>query len=337
MRLPVPAATLSPTAARKELRAALELDIEDLLNRGFLWLRTDLLPAMDVLSGPKASPADRKLVAKCSYLVGAIYELTGAPLAALACLKDALKVLPTAAPVWRTLGLIQVDLGKRKEAIRSLERSIDADPSNIEVMMELHQLNDPEVVVHTRYEEGDSFWKVAEAVALGKFKAAHTALKGLDSLEAMQWHARACGAAGDENGLVEWWQKIAAAEGEVVMNLTDWYYLPESAWFNASFWEALLALGERLSPEGDYPCDEGLLEAVPNPPPPSSEAEDDIDARPLTPEERIVVHQRLRLTFEQHRAIASEDVATLEALARQFPAWVELLESIEDLKSDSVS
>jgi tetratricopeptide (TPR) repeat protein len=331
------ARALSPTSARKQLREALDLEIEDLLNNGYQWLRTELLPAIEALSTEKATPADRKLVAKCSYLTGAVYELTGAPLAAITCLKKALKELPHAGPVWHTLGLIQVDLGKRQDAIRSLERSIDAEPSNLEVMMELHQLNDPEVAVQPRYQEGDPLWKAAEAIAGGKLKTAHAALQGLESMEALQWHARACGAADDEAGLVGWWQRIAQGQGEVMMTLADWYYLPEAVWFNASFWEALLAVGARMSPEGDYPCDEGLLAALPNPPSPDEGAEDDeaddIVERPLTPEERAVVSKRIALTFEQHRAIALEDVAALEALLQTYPLWVELAESIDDLKS----
>jgi hypothetical protein len=234
--------TARPTLAeaRRRLRAALGDDGAGLHPHGPAW-RRDLLGASRRLLG-SARPGDRALGARGLALLAELAALYGAPSAARALLREGRRALraPPRARDGRTragsagaANAADVDAGA---ALRAVARALRDHP-------------------RTGHPADERLARDAAAEALRYGGAARSGA-------ALRRRARVLGAAGDVEGALAAWTKLARSRAHVDLEPADWFYLPEALFDDARFWRVLARILPRLRDRAVFVHASGVRDAV---------------------------------------------------------------------------
>lgn len=254
--------THSLNQARNLLRNCKSNGVAWSLGMGYLWFRTQLLPALDQLRISNVL-TDKTLCYHVLLLVGDLYDLVGAPKTSMEYYKRAIELC---GPDWETLcelGDLSFSMGKVREANKYYKKAISINPSNkaFHTNPIIHNTKKPLISI---YQRGDPIWEAIEHIAHFKADRALQLLSDLDSIQSRRCRAMAHGASGNSEAVLDEWRIIATEHGILNLTFGDWFYLPEPVWNNFEFWSILLENSFRISNFGlTY---NALLEALANPP-----------------------------------------------------------------------
>jgi tetratricopeptide (TPR) repeat protein len=274
--------------ARRLVGACDAVDATMVAERGYVWVRERLRPAVALLKG-----ADPALAARGLNVLATMAERNEGYRAALAFLEDSLACDPAYVLSWFDVGYVNQELGKREEARRAYERALELEPLHRQATAMLAVLDDP----------AEPAAPVEAADALAEFDPE----RALAVAGSPYWRACAHGALGDATAALLEWQALARSEGPVRISPAAWYYLADDLFDDPDFWDAMVAMSPRFvnSTGAMHPS---LVEAV-------RTDEDDperLDARVLG------------LMARFHRARSRGDDGERRALAKAWPTWMEV-------------
>lgn len=293
----------SPLAASRDIvRTSLDEGLEWLLNEGYEAVTSVYLPALLTVDGGARTAADKKLAARGWYMLGELRQLLDAPRASIRAYEQCLRQAPGSPEPWAEIGRMHTALGRSRDAAHAVNEAKRLAPGHVD------ELDDMMFWEEARYREGSPVLEAAEALIEGDGERALSLLGGRATVDVRRWRACAHGVCGDLDAITNEWQAISRGRGAVTIGYADWYYLPAAVWGNASFWEALQALGDRLDEEAVFPIDGALSRA-----------------RGLTEA------QKGHLTFARRAAEARRDRDALVELLRARPRWTEVKESLAEL------
>jgi tetratricopeptide (TPR) repeat protein len=287
----------------------------------------DAIRALDV---PHASPGDRTLVAAGYAFKGDVSDWTmHAPRAAARAYRSATRRDPGDAWSWQELGSVLVDVGEYAAASRALRRALALGPDE-DWLHKIEWLSDD---IRERAEplcksgrigpHPAPSWDVCELLARNRPRDALRLLGGKRDVFLRKLRARAYGALGDTDRVVEEWEGIAATGSETEIEPADWFFLPEDAWDRSTFWRALHAMRHRLGYGWSYMHD-AIGRLVPHP-----------ERRRSSEADLKRNRRQLALWFRYEIARTERSPRKALLLAKRYPQWPQAVRLAEKLASRS--
>lgn len=235
---------MNKTEARKILRRTRDIGSQGLADEGSRFVAGPFSEAIRSLGDLNCLERDRYIVSFAYSDVGDVYDYLDAPRAAARAYRSAVKVNPYDTWAWSELGHMLNNMGQRAAGLKALREAqrLGCDSTLLQTYLE-EALDLPFdwVSLHRA-----PIWEVNECLARNQPLAALRLLRGKRRLYLRKLRARAYGAHGDFERMLQEWEGFAAAEGEVAVELADWFYLRDEAWDEPRFWLALYALRDRL-------------------------------------------------------------------------------------------
>lgn len=278
-------------------------------NRGYAWVVANYLPALERFARGARSREDRRFASDGFYALGDLHDFNEAPLAAMRAYRRSAALHGGSFGAWRELGGMLASIGRFDEARRALERALRIAPDDASARTDLDTLLEMPRFLH-RYREGDVLWSACEALARQQPRRALELLGSRRSARARLIRARALGAQGDVEGVVQEWQGLARTRGTVVLSWGDWFFLPMDARRRAELWEAISALGERLG--------SGVFE--------------NLSSLPAQDAGHDAFVSNCLLTARFHAARIRKDLRAARALLREHPEWQAAAALVERLE-----
>jgi hypothetical protein len=133
--------------------------------------------------------------------------------------------------------------------------------------------------------------------------------------------ARAYGALGDSERVVQEWEGIAATGAETEIEPGDWFFLPDVVWDQPRFWHALHAMRHRLGYGWSYVHD-AIDRIVPHP-----------KRRTHSLADLKRNRRQLSLWFRYEIARTERDARKALQLAKRYPQWPQAVRLAKKLAS----
>lgn len=207
----------------------------------------DAIRALDVRG---ASPGDRKLVAAGHVFRGDVSDWTmTAPRAAARAYRAAIRRDPEDAWSWQELARALADVGEYDAAGRALGKALTLNPADDEfgfLAEEIRERGEPYCAKGRIGPHPAPSWDAIELLARNRPREALRLLGGKRDVFLRKLRARAYGALGDSERVVEEWEGIAATGAETEIEPGDWFFLAGNVRDQPSFWRALHAMRHRL-------------------------------------------------------------------------------------------
>lgn len=283
-----------------------------LLDQGYEFLTTSVYPSLENLRSELSrtrSSSDREIVADVHSLLGDLYDLLEAPLAAIKEYGLCVSVEPDHGYAWAELSTMYWKLGDRGRAVAYARRSLEIEQTehareNLDDAMELDEVEYPEGPT------GESIleWFGRELLA-GGFSRIVLGWVEPSSAGMRQVRAQAWGALGQCDNAVAEWMEISRSATSVTLRQGDWFYLPNSVFESPAIWRAFEALGPRLV--GDTQVDPDLVGLVTEP-----------GEHANAPSVR---RRQWDLLIKLHLATACRDQETIRQLCERYPTWTAAL------------
>ncbi|HEX5030242.1 MAG TPA: tetratricopeptide repeat protein [Candidatus Eisenbacteria bacterium] len=209
-----------------------------------------LKDALRTLDQRGASRADRRLVAAGYAFKGDVSDWTmTAPRAAARAYRAATRRDPRDAWSWQELANTLADVGEYDAAGRALGKARSVQPADDGIdwlSEEIRERGEPYCVNGRIGPHPAPSWDACELLASNRPRDALRLLQGKRDVFLRKLRARAHGALGDADRVVEEWEGIARTKAELELEPGDWFFLPEAVWDRPRFWRALYAMRHRL-------------------------------------------------------------------------------------------
>ncbi len=283
------------------------------ISRDYRWFKDKYLPAVCRLE--KAGlKKDHLLLSDCYYMIGDIHDFNRCPRAAIKAYQKSFEWYPQNAAALREMGVMYETIGYYKKAASLIKKAIRVDPNDDFAVADYNCLCSEGTPL---YAKDDLYWQARERLAQDKPNLVLNLLASKRTVEARQIMACAYGMLNDPRSAIEQWRKIAKGNGCIQMWYTDWFYMADSVWENAAFWEiiAQCAKGNRFL-HSVWPIFKELNESI--------AASINQTKNPKT---HLILSNRYNLLLAQyHIARINHDAKLAQKLFKRYPNWPDIEE-----------
>lgn len=284
----------------------------------WVWLTKKFLPALERFKLVAKSEKDFYLISDIYYKLGDIFFFIDAPLLSLKYFKMSINVDPKNCSSYREAGCRFDEIGQYKEAKTYLSKALELCPNDEMSQLDWRIIGKNNIGEEEEplYKEGDKGWEIDELLANGKFRQVLSKLKKVNTLEDRQRRARAYGGLDKKDEVIKEWELMSTMVGEIEIQSSDWFYMPQNVWDNKFFWYAMEKLNGRFL-HGTYPYPDILFKIIPAPK----------KNKRLFPQGLKEHNQRMSLFIQFQIARLTKDIKLSKELAIQYPQWTEVCKS----------
>lgn len=308
---------------RTYLRWNIQRGISWIHYRGYHWFVHQYLPAIQCIEAKVNTPEDYELLSDAYYYVGDVHFFNDAPFAAIRAYKKSVAYDPSQAEVLSEIGRYYSMIGRYAKAQYYLQQALAIRPddpdahSDLEIMK--HDMAHDFVPI---FQKDSLIWKIHECLAQQKFTNVLRLLHDQTSVQASQYRMNVYGALHQPESLLAEWKKIAEAQGGLVMQWRDWFYIKSVIWNSPEFWSIFLQCSHRFQHGGVWCLHESLWTVIPSPKRPKIGSKADL----------LRLQKRLKLYAQYQLARIHHDDRSAESLASSYPQWVEAVQLFKILQ-----
>lgn len=268
---------------------------------GYYWFHNIFMPTLE--KAAETSEISNESLSSCYYIAGDIADANSAPNKALEYYHKALSFNPSCCATYREISNMLCQIGRYDEALEYSDKALALDPDDEHAIGDRDSIfmGDPPL-----YEQGDILWNVCEHLANADPRQALTIVKNMNDIIGLRCKLYCYGALDESDKYLRTWSKLTQISDEIFLELADWFFMPEHIYDSPEVWSILLSSKAEFSGFG------GSIDSLQN----------NRTYRDLTTNERI------RLSFQLQKYIASKNNAALKSLFETYPEWVELREHI---------